>query len=288
MTAAEAEALLLRIVMTDVATYDPFDESLWGEYARMLLVGTAGCSVAAWATRLSAEPAAVMMVLANLSVFAVALGRRFSGLLRLSAVTLLMIGLVVTFAAKPDGGGWWDPLLVFSPVVTIAALGMLAVRDGLIAIRSRTRGISPGKIVVASAVLAASLYMIVIPGIDAFLEMFRERSGSYTVEDLSPLEVLRVRSAKLAVFAVFAYAGACVGSFLNVVASSAPRGEPIALRSSQCPECGVPIRRIDNLPIVSYLWLRGRCRDCGVVIPTRYFAVEVVGFGIFASLFCLS
>jgi leader peptidase (prepilin peptidase)/N-methyltransferase len=152
-------------------------------------------------------------------------------------------------------------------------------------IRSRTRAISPGKIVVGATVFAASMYMVVIPGIDAFLEMFRERSGSYTVEELSPLEVLRVRSAKLAVFAVFAYAGACVGSFLNVVASSAPRGEPIALRSSECPKCSTPIRRIDNLPIVSYLWLRGRCRDCGVVIPLRYFAVEVVGLGIFASLF---
>jgi leader peptidase (prepilin peptidase)/N-methyltransferase len=162
---------------------------------------------------------------------------------------------------------------------------LLVLRDGLIAIRKRTRALSPRRILPLGTVFAVTMYMIVIPGIDAFLETFRERPGSYTVEELSPLEILRVRSAKLTVFAIFAYAGACVGSFVNVVAASAPRGQRIALRSSACPQCGTRIRRIDNLPIISYLRLRGRCRDCGTAIPVRYFVVELMGLAIFASLF---
>ena len=137
----------------------------------------------------------------------------------------------------------------------------------------------------AIIVLIVAMYMIVIPSIDSVTESVGERPTSYTIEELSPLEVLRIRSAKLAVFAVFAYVGACVGSFLNVVAASAPLGEPIALRSSACPKCETPIRRIDNLPLVSFIGLRGQCRVCGVSIPIRYFTVELTGLWIFASLF---
>jgi leader peptidase (prepilin peptidase)/N-methyltransferase len=272
--------------MSDIAAdHDPFDESLWGEYARMLLVGTAACSAAVWAVRLAIEPTAFVMVVANILVMGIAVGSRLAGLIRLAILSLAIIGIVALFAAKQDPTIWWSPLVMFSPVVTVGALLVLVFRDGLIAVRNRTQAVSPVRLVVVAAVVAGSLYMIVIPSVDACLEMFRERPQSFTVEELSPLEVLRIRSAKLAVFAIFAYAGACVGSFLNVVAASAPRGEPIALRSSACPKCGQPIARVDNLPIISYLRLRGRCRDCDAVIPIRYFTVELVGLGIFASLF---
>ncbi|MCG8648728.1 MAG: prepilin peptidase, partial [Pirellulales bacterium] len=103
--------------------------------------------------------------------------------------------------------------------------------------------------------------------------------------ELTTLEILRIRSAKFVVFAIFAYFGACVGSFLNVVASSAPRGESIGFRSSACPQCDIPIRRFDNLPIVSFLLLGGRCRNCKIPIPFRYLGVELVATAIFASLF---
>ena len=126
--------------------------------------------------------------------------------------------------------------------------------------------------------------MIVIPSIDALIEPWRERPTSFRIEQLSPWELLRIRSSKLVVFSTFAYAGACLGSFLNVVAASAPRGEAIALRSSACPVCNSLIRRTDNLPIFSYARLRRRCR-CGAMIPKRYFMVELTGFVIFAALF---
>ncbi len=70
--------------------------------------------------------------------------------------------------------------------------------------------------------------------------------------------------------------GATVGSFLNVVAYRLPLGLNLSLPGSFCPRCSHPIRLYDNIPIVSWLALRGRCRDCGGRISPRYFVVELV------------
>ncbi len=57
--------------------------------------------------------------------------------------------------------------------------------------------------------------------------------------------------------------GACIGSFLNVVIHRVPREESIVFPNSRCPACGAKIRPYDNVPVLSYLFLRGRCRACG-------------------------
>lgn len=72
----------------------------------------------------------------------------------------------------------------------------------------------------------------------------------------------------------FALLGACVGSFLNVVIWRMPRGESIVFPGSHCPSCGRPIRWFDNIPIISYLLLQGRCRRCHVRISPRYMFIE--------------
>ena len=69
--------------------------------------------------------------------------------------------------------------------------------------------------------------------------------------------------------------GLVVGSFLNVVAWRIPRKESVVRPPSHCPECGTPISPRDNVPIVSWLLLRGRCRHCGTSIAARYPAVEL-------------
>jgi leader peptidase (prepilin peptidase)/N-methyltransferase len=75
--------------------------------------------------------------------------------------------------------------------------------------------------------------------------------------------------------AAFALAfGAVMGSFLNVVAYRLPRGESIVRPRSRCPECGTAIRPYDNVPVLSWLLLRGRCRDCRTPISPRYPLVE--------------
>jgi leader peptidase (prepilin peptidase)/N-methyltransferase len=69
--------------------------------------------------------------------------------------------------------------------------------------------------------------------------------------------------------------GLLVGSFLNVVAWRLPRGESLVRPRSRCPGCGAPIRPYDNVPVLSWLLLRGRCRDCGASISPRYPLVEL-------------
>lgn len=70
--------------------------------------------------------------------------------------------------------------------------------------------------------------------------------------------------------------GAVVGSFLNVVIHRLPLEESIVLPSSRCTSCGAAIAFYDNLPVISYLALRGRCRSCKTGISARYPAVEAL------------
>jgi leader peptidase (prepilin peptidase) / N-methyltransferase len=70
--------------------------------------------------------------------------------------------------------------------------------------------------------------------------------------------------------------GAIIGSFLNVVAYRLPRKESLLHPPSACPECGTPIKPYDNVPVLGWLWLRGRCRACGKPISPRYPIVEAV------------
>jgi len=72
------------------------------------------------------------------------------------------------------------------------------------------------------------------------------------------------------------FLGACIGSFLNVVAYRLPRGISIVWKPSHCPQCHHPIRPRDNVPVLGWLMLHGRCRDCGQPISPRYAIVEFV------------
>ncbi len=70
--------------------------------------------------------------------------------------------------------------------------------------------------------------------------------------------------------------GLLIGSFLNVVIYRLPRDESIVHPSSHCPGCRTPVVWYDNVPVLSYLWLRGRCRSCGTPISLRYPAIELL------------
>jgi leader peptidase (prepilin peptidase)/N-methyltransferase len=73
---------------------------------------------------------------------------------------------------------------------------------------------------------------------------------------------------------------ALLGSFLNVCISRLPRGESIVLPASHCPVCRTPIRALDNIPLLSFAMLGGRCRACRTRIPWRYPAVEALAIAI--------
>src|SRR4051794_8271829 len=89
----------------------------------------------------------------------------------------------------------------------------------------------------------------------------------------------------LAIASIYAaLLGAAAGSFLNVVIWRVPRGESIVSPPSHCPHCDVRIKARDNIPIVSWLLLRGRCRNCGEPISARYPLVELGVALLFAAI----
>ncbi|MEO8585926.1 MAG: prepilin peptidase [Acidobacteriota bacterium] len=75
---------------------------------------------------------------------------------------------------------------------------------------------------------------------------------------------------------LFFATGAIVGSFANVCIHRLPRGLSVVRPRSSCPSCGAPIAFFDNVPVLSWLLLRGRCRRCGAPIPVRYVLVELL------------
>lgn len=83
---------------------------------------------------------------------------------------------------------------------------------------------------------------------------------------------------------IFAF-GCCMGSFLNVVIYRLPRDKSLVTPGSACPGCGKPIRFYDNIPLISWLVLRARCRHCGTRISARYFVVELLTGLMFLGLY---
>jgi leader peptidase (prepilin peptidase)/N-methyltransferase len=80
--------------------------------------------------------------------------------------------------------------------------------------------------------------------------------------------------------------GLIFGSFLNVCAYRIPRGESVVYPPSHCPKCKEPIRWHDNVPVLSYLLLRGRCRSCKEPIPVKYPLVELLTGALTAATVC--
>ena len=78
--------------------------------------------------------------------------------------------------------------------------------------------------------------------------------------------------------------GLALGSFLNVIAARVPLRRSIVRPPSACMDCHQEIAWYDNVPVVSWLVLRGRCRNCGWRIPMRYWLVEIAGGLLFAAV----
>jgi leader peptidase (prepilin peptidase)/N-methyltransferase len=85
--------------------------------------------------------------------------------------------------------------------------------------------------------------------------------------------------------AFVAVLGAMIGSFLNVVIHRLPREQSIVFPNSRCPSCDTAIRPYDNIPVISYAVLRGRCRACRSPISARYPAVELLVAALFGVVF---
>ena len=90
----------------------------------------------------------------------------------------------------------------------------------------------------------------------------------------------------LYILSFFSFAlGACIASFLNVVIWRVPRGESIVSPPSHCPKCNAPIKWYQNIPILSWLALRGKCANCKAPISPRYILIETLGGALFLAAF---
>ena len=88
------------------------------------------------------------------------------------------------------------------------------------------------------------------------------------------------------ILAAFSFGlGACIASFLNVVIWRVPRGESIVSPPSHCPKCNAPIKWYQNIPILSWLVLRGKCANCKAPISPRYILIETLGGVLFLAAF---
>lgn len=95
----------------------------------------------------------------------------------------------------------------------------------------------------------------------------------------------QVRNPVIISYGVVAACGLAFGSFLNVCIFRLPKGQSVIAPRSHCPRCGQPIRWYDNIPVVSYLMLRGRCRDCHDPISVQYPLVEISTAAILVTAF---
>ena len=120
-----------------------------------------------------------------------------------------------------------------------------------------------------------------------------ENQVSYSSADFwsagMPWEIFTIEQfvqllAEVAAVVFFFVVGGNIGSFLNVVAHRVPLGVSVVFGGSRCPSCGQAIRPKDNLPVLGWLLLKGRCRDCLVPIPMRYPFVEAVASLVIGSV----
>ena len=265
-----------------------YESSLIGEYARLLLLLLVVPLAFLYANDSLKHQTGILCFVASLIVFGTLVTSRGYQIIRVLAVGL-MIANVGTIAISPDdiSGIRNSGLSEWSVLVLLFCLVVAFVFETTACIRSSTRAGLLKTLAWSVFLIPAMIYVIAMPILDSIWITLEGDEKKLAMRDpnWNVVNEAAFRIAKLAVFGVFAYLGACLGSFLNVAAYCIPRGEPIGLRDSKCPGCKTKISRIDNLPIFSYVNLGGKCRSCAGEISPRYLIVEIVVAFIFGSLF---
>jgi leader peptidase (prepilin peptidase)/N-methyltransferase len=134
-----------------------------------------------------------------------------------------------------------------------------------------------------------ALYMVVIPAVWSVGETWFVDPNRPAIrrldDDISYADWFRLKSVEMAMAMIFFAIGASIGSFLNVVIYRLPNRVPLFLRRSRCPHCQHAIVAKDNLPLIGWLRLGGRCRHCQAPISLRYPLIEGLVGGMFLLLF---
>ncbi len=143
------------------------------------------------------------------------------------------------------------------------------------------------KLLWGMAILFA-VFMFLIPLVSHVWEIYRTGSGGAGLGGITIQSLTQFFSLQLveSLFVLLALGfGSSIGSFLNVVAYRMPRKLSVIFNPSHCPNCSHPIKARDNLPILGWILLQGKCRNCGEPISPRYPIVEAIAGAIFLFLF---
>lgn len=137
--------------------------------------------------------------------------------------------------------------------------------------------------------VVCGLFMLWGVGLPIATELYRQGhpDSAVQLERMTLPQHIGFRCGEAFVTLCFFILGANIGSFLNVVAWRLPQGRSIVSGDSCCPGCGKSISRRDNVPILGWLWLGGRCRSCQSAISSRYPKVEALTGGIFLLFYFL-
>lgn len=267
---------------------NPYESSLIGEYSRLLLLLVAVPLLIWFTYSISKYQVGTLALFATSILLASLITSRGFQVLRI-ALLAAMSANVLSLVINPNdifGSTNESP----SDIPTYILLSCLVIAS-FFEISAWVKASSRKTLIktLAWGVLAipAIAYIVGIPLLDSLWETIQGDEKKLALKDpnWNMWNEAVFRAAKFGVFAAFTYLGACLGSFLNVVAYCVPRGEAIVLRDSKCPQCDIKISRIDNLPIFSYLNLGAKCRNCHKSISSRYLMVELVVGLIFGSLF---
>jgi prepilin signal peptidase PulO-like enzyme (type II secretory pathway) len=128
-------------------------------------------------------------------------------------------------------------------------------------------------------------YGLLLPTAQLWIESLTSSQVIVKIEPQSWLEMVNQRTIEILFAVLFFCFGSAVGSFLNVVAYRVPLNQSIVVQRSYCPRCFHEIAFRDNLPVLGWLLLKGRCRHCQLPISARYPIVEAIVGGIFLILF---
>lgn len=260
---------------------------LLGQYVAMALMAYAGLASAVWATwawqaplGLTAVAAGVWVIVRSVGAFS---GRWFAPLVTF-ALTFAVFMLRQSDVAVPHAA-----LILFSPfgimamLVVIFAVDLVELAESLPLHQLRSQ--SWHRLTVWTVGFVVVVYAIVIPTGEQIWLRVNPPKSSRVLEDLTLAQQVRLRSTEIMAAACFCALGATIGSFLNVVAYRLPRGESAVFKRSRCPQCGTQIESRDNVPIIGWLRLGGRCRACQAPISMRYPAVESITAALFLWLY---
>lgn len=145
-----------------------------------------------------------------------------------------------------------------------------------------TRGLKWAALLVLALLL---VYMVVVPSIEYAVERMTPPKSGRVLEDMTFAEKMRLHSVTGVVMLTFLALGGTIGSFLNVVIYRVPRGKRLLWPPSSCASCRTRIHGRDNIPILGWILLSGRCRTCNAPISARYPIIEAIVATLFISLY---